>query len=144
MHHGMCVTHMPWCMSGSLTRDGGENVPGILGATHNFPYLARGPWHNVAPSTKVDYKWHLFHNPVTRPNSWAMGCLLWVSFEILTVITKPHCKVWYNYHTVNYLKNTLNRHPIAHSRVWVMGSFMWGQVPGYRQIYNIRCTLEGN
>ena len=23
MHHGTCVTHMPWCMSGSLTRGGG-------------------------------------------------------------------------------------------------------------------------
>ena len=32
MHHGTCVTHVPWCMSGSLTRCGGENVPGILGA----------------------------------------------------------------------------------------------------------------
>ena len=25
-HHGTCVTHVPWCMSGSLTRGGGENV----------------------------------------------------------------------------------------------------------------------
>ena len=32
MHHGTCVTHVPWCMSGSLTRSGGENVPGIPGA----------------------------------------------------------------------------------------------------------------
>ena len=32
MHHGTCVTHVSWCMSGSLTRDGGENVPGIPGA----------------------------------------------------------------------------------------------------------------
>ena len=45
MHHGTCVTHVPWCMSGSLTRSGGENVPGILGAcaTRNLMYLARGP-----------------------------------------------------------------------------------------------------
>ena len=45
MHHGTCVTHVPWCMSGSLNRGGGENVPGIPGAcaTHNFRYLARGP-----------------------------------------------------------------------------------------------------
>ena len=45
MHHGTCVTHMPWCMSGSLTRGGGENVPGIPGAraTRNFTYLVRGP-----------------------------------------------------------------------------------------------------
>ena len=46
MHHGTCVTHVPWCMSGSLFSGGGENVPGIPGAcaTRNFTYLARGPW----------------------------------------------------------------------------------------------------
>ena len=45
MHHGTCVTHVPCCMSGSLTRGGGENVPGIPGActTSNITYLARGP-----------------------------------------------------------------------------------------------------
>ena len=46
MHHGTCVTHVPWCMSGSLTRCGAENVAGIPGAwaARNFTYLARGPW----------------------------------------------------------------------------------------------------
>ena len=32
MHHGPCVTHVPWCMTGSLTCGDGENVPGIPGA----------------------------------------------------------------------------------------------------------------
>ena len=32
MHHGTCVTHVPWWMSRSLTSDGGENDPGIPGA----------------------------------------------------------------------------------------------------------------
>ena len=32
MHHGTCVTHVPWYMSGSLTCGDGENVPGIPGA----------------------------------------------------------------------------------------------------------------
>ena len=32
MHHGTCVTHVPWCMSGSLTCGDEENVPGIPGA----------------------------------------------------------------------------------------------------------------
>ena len=52
MHHGMCVTHVPWCMSGSLIRGGGENVPGIPGAcaTHSFAYLARGPRRHVESS----------------------------------------------------------------------------------------------
>ena len=49
MHHGTCGTHVPWCMSGSLTRGGGENVPGIPGAyaTRNFKYLASGPWNVI-------------------------------------------------------------------------------------------------
>ena len=47
MHYDTCATHMPWYMSGSLTRGDGVNVPGIPGAcaTCNFRYLARGPWH---------------------------------------------------------------------------------------------------
>ena len=32
MHHGTCVTHVPWCTSGSLTCGGVENVLGIPGA----------------------------------------------------------------------------------------------------------------
>ena len=45
MHHGT-YTHVSWSMSGSLIRDGGENVPGVPRAytTRNFTYLARGPW----------------------------------------------------------------------------------------------------
>ena len=41
MHHGTCVTHVPCCMPGSLTRGGGENLPGIPGAcaTRNFRYF---------------------------------------------------------------------------------------------------------
>ena len=44
MHHGTCMPHVSWCMSGSLTRDGGERVPGIPGActTRTFAYLVRG------------------------------------------------------------------------------------------------------
>ena len=46
MHHGTYVTHVLWCMSGTLTRSGGENVPGIPGAyaTLKFAYLVRGQW----------------------------------------------------------------------------------------------------
>ena len=56
MHHGTCVTHVPWCMSGSITRGGGENVPGIpgAGATRNFAYLARGPCPFIAPGETVE------------------------------------------------------------------------------------------
>ena len=45
LHCGMCVTHVPWWMSGSLIRGGGENVPDFPGAcaNSNFTYLTRGP-----------------------------------------------------------------------------------------------------
>ena len=53
IHHGTCVTHVPWCMSGSVSRGGGENVPGTPGAcaTLDCTYLARGPWSKK--STKL-------------------------------------------------------------------------------------------
>ena len=60
MHHGTCVTHVPWCISGSLTSGGGENVPGTPGAcaTCNFTYLVRGPcrcrYHPVNVRTNSD------------------------------------------------------------------------------------------
>ena len=42
MHHSTCVTHVPWCMSRSLTRGSGKNVPGIPGAcaTRNFTFTS--------------------------------------------------------------------------------------------------------
>ena len=51
MHHGTCVTHVPRCMSRSLTGGGGVNVPGIPGACtiRNFTYQVRGPF----PSTNI-------------------------------------------------------------------------------------------
>ena len=48
------MPHVPWCMSRSLTRGGGENVPGIPGAcvTRNFRYLVRGPWQGICCSAQ--------------------------------------------------------------------------------------------
>ena len=61
MNHGTCVTHVPWCMSGSLTGDflwsrWRGNVPGIPSAcaTRNFVYLLRGPWKTKSNAVFVD------------------------------------------------------------------------------------------
>ena len=80
MHHGTCVTHVPWCMSGSLTRGGGENVPGISGAyaTRNFTYLARDAWG--ASGTK---------NPTAKPSSFVGRCPMGMYF---THYSKPLSK----------------------------------------------------
>ena len=58
MHHGTCVTHVPWCMSGSLTRDDGNNVRGIPGAcvTRKFAYLVRGPSGTIFKRIFVEWK----------------------------------------------------------------------------------------
>ena len=46
MHYGTCVTHVMWCMSGSLTRGGEKKIarqPWRL-PKRNFAYLVRGPF----------------------------------------------------------------------------------------------------
>ena len=54
IHHDTCVTHVPWCMSGSLTRGGEENILGIPGAcaARDFTYLVRGPLHYVSAEVR--------------------------------------------------------------------------------------------
>ena len=64
MHGGTCVTHVPRCLLGSLTRGGGEKDPGIPGActTHTLTYLLRGPWKGyiiiayILKSSKTKYR----------------------------------------------------------------------------------------
>ena len=58
MHHGTCVTHVPWCMPGSITsgflwsRRRGKTFPAFPAqrATRNYTYLVRGPWANPDPA----------------------------------------------------------------------------------------------
>ena len=71
MHHGTCVTHVPWCMSGSLTRGGGENISGIPGAcaTRKFTYQVGGPLGSV-----------LAHLQLTTRDFWSQ-CNWWISTD---------------------------------------------------------------
>ena len=85
MHHGTCVTQVPWCMSTSLTRGCGENVPGIPSAcaTLNFTYLERGPWVGCP-----------FHEPgrVFAEPDWRWPYVLWYGDVDGSVLTgsQPH------------------------------------------------------
>ena len=36
MHHGTCVTHVPWCMSGSLTRGGKRPMQEVVSSHGNL------------------------------------------------------------------------------------------------------------
>ena len=56
------MTHVTWCMPGSLTSDflcsrWRENVPGIPGAraASNFAYLVRGPWCEISTGHVFGY-----------------------------------------------------------------------------------------
>ena len=79
MHHGRCLTHVPWCMSGSLTRGGGENVPSIPGActTCYFKYLVRGQcWPRSM--TKYGVSRHQWIKCITRETSWGPDRRNWL------------------------------------------------------------------
>ena len=79
------VTHVPWCMPGSLTsgclwnRRRGKNVPSIPGActTCNFTYLVRGPWYLPIPYTPSSLH--------TSPHAWCQDVM--TKFHILAVIS---------------------------------------------------------
>ena len=64
MHHGTCVTHVSWFVSGSLTRIDGENVPDIPGAcrTQTFAYLVRGPCSVARTMTIYWMGWYKYIN----------------------------------------------------------------------------------
>ena len=59
--NGTCVTHVPLLMSGSLTRAGLKNIPGIPGAcaTRNNTYLGRGPFPNPLEFTVLCFRWKI-------------------------------------------------------------------------------------
>ena len=70
MHHGTCVAHVPWCMSGSPTQGGGANIPGIPGACaiRNFTHLARG-------SCRGPLLCHMSDKHVTEYACWTFDSL---------------------------------------------------------------------
>ena len=50
LHHGTCVTHVSWCMSGWLTRGGGENGPGWYKRTW---YQSAATWWTYTEGRRV-------------------------------------------------------------------------------------------
>ena len=131
MHHGTCVTHVPWCILGSLTSGflwsrWRKNVPSIPGACakHNFTYLVRGPCtssisHNASLQNRNMHKYPHFCSGVVRCVIFAYCAILsWVScggpasfkrqkhflketFYCGEIQTKP--LAWFNNSTETYL-----------------------------------------
>ena len=83
MHHGTCVTHVPWCMPGSLTTFplksvSGKGIP-VACANRNFTHLVRGPWTEFESNT---------HCPASRTTLVATRFRVAV---ICPIIQVPHC-----------------------------------------------------
>ena len=109
MHHGTCVTHVPWCMSGSLTCGDGENVPGIPGAcasailriwqeahVQNFVAITvlelRWVWNEISIEFELRWKNCLWNGPQLRHNFLLpvriYKFILWVKLHIMI-----HCNL---------------------------------------------------
>ena len=93
MHHGTCVTHVPWCISGSLT--GGFLWSQWRGKrsrhyrrmrTRNFTYLVRGLWEWNVPTWVSIYVMH-----ETISHSSGTG---WAYSELYLVSASKVCITW--------------------------------------------------
>ena len=91
IHHGTCVTHVAWCIPGSLTSGflwsrWWENVPDIPSAcaTRIFTYLARDPW--MCPSGA-----HLIITlNVYKDNDYISGIIFFSCIQTRTGGRFPH------------------------------------------------------
>ena len=104
MHHDTCATHVPWCISGSLTNGGRKNVLAIPGAcaTRNFTYLARGSYCLML----------LLLSSVISSSSLEPFCFMSI-YEYLLCVLYSVCVSWkglglFLWHWMNY--NWVNRH----------------------------------
>ena len=135
MHHGTCVTHGPWCMSGLLTRGGEENVPGIPGAcaTRNFTYMARGPCHHQLSC--INFIWKMvciFHGSCKKMNlhilvDWwgTMGqtCIFEVAIISARWMLIPFFLQFLVYLYPKYYTSYFHDHPTNRRRRWI--SLYW-------------------
>ena len=92
MHHGTCVTHVPWCMSGSLTRGDGENVPGIPGAC--APAILR-IWQEAHATAILSFD-----------GFWTSTAMVWTKFSRIFCSThlkgQGSCQFWFRRRETNY------------------------------------------
>ena len=115
MHHGTCVTHVPWYMSGLLARGGGKYVAGIPGAcaTRNFTYLTKTHIQCHALNCAVILtQVHVLRLKITHPINSCLSlthsfiCMCKLSLNVSVVsqfhFTRSHChshshKEWLGY-----------------------------------------------
>ena len=91
MHHGTCVTHMPWCLSGSLTRGGGEN---------RHSRRMRNPQFYVSGKRPMAVAWHACQlspassQPVSIADKTPNFNISW-SLEVARFVFRTVRLLWY-------------------------------------------------
>ena len=120
MYHCTCVTHVPWCMSGSLTSrvfskvSGGENVPGPLRRMRNQQlYISgeRSMWFVWKEKTPYLLELDML---IVR---YALSCNL-ASFQ-LDIDSQLVLTVWYH----DYFK-TMLRHLMGFLNLRIFGKHL--------------------
>ena len=94
MHHDTCVTHMPWCMSGSLTCGGGGNIPGacapaILRIWQEAHGTAMRQWPQLSRRENIYEYSHqclLSYTHILRFDVWCMLSIVSSSSRIQTIM----------------------------------------------------------
>ena len=80
------MTHVPWCMSGSLTCGDGENVPSIPGAwaTHNFRIWQEGRYNTfeydfdqIPTKTNAGHRSQFYPTKTCHISNPQTTCILW-------------------------------------------------------------------
>ena len=98
-----CVTHVPWCMSGSLTNGDGENVLGIPGAC--APAILRiwqeahGAIRILADETRGICRYSQTKETLAQPNQpvWVAGQMMnLMCFSRTHIVLCPHRTVFLN------------------------------------------------
>ena len=94
MHHGTCVTHVPWCMSGSLTCGDGENVPGIPGACAPANLRIWQEAHCEMTNCHYDMISYIYTYTKNNENRMSTSC------QFLCLKSTTFDKDWFHYNDV--------------------------------------------
>ena len=112
MHHGTCVTHVPWCMSGSLTSF--FSLQSVVGNTFLalpahaqpaiFSYLVRGPWESNVWNDST-----YIHRPKFSCYMWQLEStlgqpIIWQWYQKCSLISKIPKQIFRN--STNQLYST--------------------------------------
>ena len=85
MHHGKCVSHVPWCMSESLTRGGGETFSALPAYAHpQFKVSCKRPIFHLTVSSMlpIQSKPRLHPKEYVKDSTKVAVCCSWVTIYL--------------------------------------------------------------